>query len=70
MTETTTRGHVGDWIEVHLLGGGQPRKGQIREVLGAGRHEHYRVRWVDDHESIFFPADGTHIRLAEPRPQR
>ena len=69
MTKNTT-GHVGDWIETHYMGGGQPRRGQIVEVLGAGPHEHYRVRWTDDHESMFFPADGTHIRPAEPRSRR
>ena len=50
----------GDWIEVHPLAVGQPpRRGQILEVLGARGHEHYRVRWDEVHESIFYPADGS-----------
>jgi hypothetical protein len=28
------------------------------EVLGGAGHEHYRVQWTDEHESIYFPADG------------
>jgi Domain of unknown function (DUF1918) len=32
--------------------------GLIVEILGAPGHEHYRVRWIDDHESIYYPADG------------
>jgi hypothetical protein len=38
-------------------------------VLGTGSHEHYRVRWMDDHESLFFPADGTHIRHSTAPPR-
>ena len=58
-------GRLGDWIDVSLPSGGAPRHGQILEVLGAEEHRHYRVRWTDDHESIFFPSEGTHIRRAE-----
>ena len=50
----------GDWIEVHPLGVRQPgRTGQILEVLGRPGHEHYRVRWDEEHESLFYPADGS-----------
>jgi hypothetical protein len=69
MTQQTSTGHVGDWIEVHFMAGGPPRRGQIVEVLGTGSHEHYRVRWMDDHESLFFPADGTHIRHSTAPPR-
>jgi hypothetical protein len=66
MPAKTTPGHVGDRIEVHSPSGTvAPRRGEIVEVLGMPHHEHYRVRWNDGHESIFFPADGTHIRSAE-----
>jgi hypothetical protein len=51
----------GDWIQVHMIGGGQPRRGQILEVLGSQGHQRYRVRWDEEHESIHFPADGTSI---------
>jgi hypothetical protein len=55
----------GDWIEVAVIGGGPPRRGQIVAVLGSGPHEHYRVRWDEQHESIHFPADGSHVVPAE-----
>jgi hypothetical protein len=32
------------------------------EVLGTERHARYRVRWLDGHESIHYPSDGTRIR--------
>lgn len=62
MTATTNirdRAHAGDWIEVDGLPGYMPRRGQIVDVLGSGTHEHYRVRWDEEHESIFFPTEGT-----------
>ena len=50
---------AGDWIEVHAPAQGRGmQRGQILEVLGRPGHEHYRVRWSDDHESIYYPADG------------
>ena len=57
------------WLEVHSPGGGPPRRGLILEVIGAKRHEHYRVRWTDEHESIYFPADGATVlpKRDEPR---
>lgn len=53
-------GHAapGDWIVARGLPGQPPRKGMIVEVLGEGAHERYRVKWDEQHESIFFPADG------------
>ena len=38
--------HVGD----------HGRTGEIVEVLGEPGHEHFRLRWEDGHESIFFPS--------------
>lgn len=61
---TTDAGHRArpdDWIEVDGLPGWAPRRGQILEVLGRPGHEHYRVRWDEEHESIFFPTEGTAI---------
>ena len=55
-------GRAGDRIEVSAPGGELPRRGLIVEVIGAKRHERYRVHWLDGHESIHYPADGTHIR--------
>jgi ribosomal protein S6--L-glutamate ligase len=46
--------------------GDAPRTAVILEVLGEPGHERYRVRWEDDHESIFFPADDAVVR----RPRR
>jgi Domain of unknown function (DUF1918) len=56
---------TGDWIEVNLIGGSS-RRGRILEVLGKEGHEHYRVRWDEEHESIHFPADGTHVLHEAP----
>jgi Domain of unknown function (DUF1918) len=53
--------HPGDWVSVHVIGGGAPRRGQILEVIGRPGHERYRVRWDEQHESIHFPSEGTSI---------
>jgi len=58
---TKTHAQAGDWIEVSGLPGRAPRSGQIIEVLGGRGHEHYHVRWDEQHESIFFPTEGTAI---------
>jgi hypothetical protein len=58
-------GRAGDWIE-EPVGGGQPRRGQILEVLGHERHRHYRVRWNEEHESLHFPSPSARIVPAEP----
>ena len=50
--------HPGDWVQVHGLPGRSPREGQILEVLGEAGHRHFRVRWDEGHESIFYPTDG------------
>jgi RimK family alpha-L-glutamate ligase len=42
--------------------GDSPRTAVILEVLGEPGHERFRVRWEDDHESIYFPADDAVIR--------
>jgi Domain of unknown function (DUF1918) len=52
---------VGDWLEVRGIPGAPSRRGQILEILGDPDHEHYRVRWDEAHESIFFPSEGTMI---------
>jgi hypothetical protein len=44
-----------------MIAGGPVRRGMILEVLGRPGHEHYRVRWDEQHESILFPADGVSI---------
>ncbi len=60
----------GDWIEVHArTQGAPPRKGEILEVLGQPGREHYRVKWDEVHESIFYPADGVATFLMHPHSQ-
>lgn len=61
---------VGDWIEVDGTRGASPRRGVILEVLGAGVHEHFRVRWDEQHESLFYPAERGFVIHAASRPQR
>lgn len=57
---------VGDLIEIHGHRLGEhSRFGEILEVLGAAGHEHYRVRWEDDRESIFTPGNDATIRHAQ-----
>jgi hypothetical protein len=40
------------------------RHGEVVEVIGTGEREHYRVRWHDGHESIYFP--GPDARVVPP----
>ena len=50
---------VGDRIAVESERVGQPaREGKVLEVLSPGLAVHYRVRWADDHETVFFPHAG------------
>lgn len=49
---------VGDWLEVHGPQGRPARRGQVTEVLGAGTHLRYRVRWDEKHESVYYPPAG------------
>ena len=57
---------VGDWIEVNVIGGGPNRRGQIVAIEGAPGHEHLRVRWDEEHETLHFPGEGTRL-LHEPQ---
>jgi Domain of unknown function (DUF1918) len=57
----------GDWIEARGVHGQPPRRGEIIAVLGREGHEHYRVRWDEQHESIVYPADGV---IVSPGPGR
>jgi Domain of unknown function (DUF1918) len=58
---------VGDWVEPLGVHGQAPHRGEIIEVLGGEGHEHYRVRWDEQHESIVYPADGV---IVTPGPGR
>jgi hypothetical protein len=54
---------TGDRIVVESAHVGQPRReGEVLEVVpGDGEHEHYRVRWDDGHESIYFPSSDCRV---------
>jgi hypothetical protein len=74
MATESRNGQVGEVIEIeaHHLGEGR-RIGKILEVLDPGEHEHYRVRWDDGRESIFYPGNDAHIhhrRAAEETTSR
>jgi Ala-tRNA(Pro) deacylase len=47
--------------------GDKQRTGEVLEVLGTPDHAHYRVRWDDGHESLFYPAGDTRIRSSTHR---
>jgi Ala-tRNA(Pro) deacylase len=60
----------GDVIEVTgRRVGDTARAGEICEVLGSVERPHYRVKWDDGHETVFFPGSDTIIRH-ERRPPR
>jgi hypothetical protein len=52
---------VGDWLEARGIHREPPRRGEITEILGRPGHEHFRVRWDEQHESIVYPADGVSV---------
>ena len=54
--------HEGDVIVIETTTlDAQRRQGHVMEVLGDGEREHYRVRWQDGHESIYFPGPDAHV---------
>jgi hypothetical protein len=66
--QQTTRATVGDLVVISGHHLGEPERiGEILEVLGEPGHEHYRVRWDDDHESVFYPSSDASIRPAHTR---
>lgn len=66
----STRAKPGDMVVIsgHTVGD-TPRLGEIVEVLGDAEHEHYRVRWEDGHESIFYPGNDAVVRSRERAPR-
>ena len=68
MTTQTQRTRPGDLIivEGHRTGA-EKRVGEIVEVLGTPEHPHYRVRWDNGHETIFYPSDDARIQPARSR---
>ena len=62
---------VGDVIVIEGRHVGDSRRtGEILEVLGGPGHEHYRVRWDDDRETVFYPSSDATIRRHEAVPKR
>jgi hypothetical protein len=53
---------AGDHIIVETTKLDQARRhGDVLEVLGEGDSEHYRMRWQDGHESIYFPGPDAQV---------
>jgi hypothetical protein len=51
---------VGDRVTVESERVGKPtREGEVLEVLTRGPDVHYRIRWVDGHETVFYPVAGS-----------
>jgi hypothetical protein len=67
MAQTTEapRAQPGDIVivEGHRVGD-RRRLGEILEVLGTPGHEHYRVRWDDGREAVFYPSSDATIQPA------
>ena len=58
---------MGDEIVVDALHtGDHPRTGKVIEVLNEGDARHYRVRWADGHESLYFPSSDAHVVGGRP----
>lgn len=58
----------GDVVAVtgHFVGEPQ-RTGEILEVIGGPDRPHFRVRWEDGHESIFYPRDDATVEIRGAR---
>ena len=41
------------------------RHGEVIEVIGQGEREHYRIRWQDGHESVYFPGPDARVVSAD-----
>jgi hypothetical protein len=69
----TLHGEIGDLIEIGGARVGEARRtGEILEVLGPPGHEHYRVRWEDERETLFYPSDHASVihHVARPEEER
>lgn len=63
------RARPGDVVVVHphSLDEHVRRAGVILEVLGEPDHVHYRIRWDEEHESLFWPGEDAHIEPGSRR---
>ncbi len=66
--QTVQAARAGDAIVVsgHAVGEAG-RSGEILEVLGSPGHEHFRVRWEDGRETVFYPGSDAVVRPARRR---
>ena len=56
---------AGDHVIIESRKVGEHRRtGEVVEVLNEPGSEHYRVRWDDGHETIFFPSSDASIEHA------
>jgi hypothetical protein len=56
------RATTGDQIAIETTTLDTPRRrGEVIEVIGSGDREHYRVKWQDGHESVYFPGPDCHV---------
>jgi Domain of unknown function (DUF1918) len=63
VTPNIEAGQPGDIIVISAHHIGEPeRMGEILESLGTPGHIHYRVRWDDGGESLFYPGSDASIR--------
>jgi hypothetical protein len=69
MSDTSAR--AGDVVVVSGRRVGETgRMGEILDVLGEPAHRHFRVRWEDGHESVFYPGDDAVVRRRAKRKER
>ena len=68
MAKTAKTVQPGDRIvvESHHVGEAH-RNGEILEVIGEPPHQHYRVRWGDGSETMFYPSNDAKIEHAARR---
>ena len=59
--QTHIQARIGDLVDARGIPGRPTRRGEIVELLGDPDHEHYRVRWDANHESILYPTDGVFV---------
>ena len=53
---------VGDHIVIETVTLDSPRRhGEVVEVIGQADRRHYRVRWQDGHESVYFPGPDARV---------
>ena len=69
-TKEAFRARRGDHVTVegHKVGDSR-REGEILEVLGEPGSEHYRVRWADGRETVFYPSSDATI-TSRPRAKK